>query len=184
MDKVKEHWKQLVEYPDYVVSDRGRIRSLQTGVILKTFQRNTGYLTVSLRNDEQSKTCYVHRLVATMFIPNDNTLEHDQVNHIDGNKKNNSVSNLEWVSSRENKQHAIKTGLIKKYGRQKSVAKMDMDGNILEVFPSARAAAASSGLSQGNISNVCRGYGNSRRDGSQCHHFTAGGFRWMYVNTR
>ena len=76
--------------------------------ILKTTIRN-GYKSVCLSIDNIKQTHYVHRLVAETYIPNPNNLP--CVNHIDGNKLNNDVSNLEWVSHKENSQHASKMGL-------------------------------------------------------------------------
>jgi len=69
-----------------------------------------GYLKIGLNVDLKRKCFFVHRLVAEAFIPNpDNKPE---INHKDGNKKNNNVSNLEWVTHSENLQHAVTTGLI------------------------------------------------------------------------
>jgi len=181
MAKFNEKWKQVQEYPDYVVSDRGRVRSLHTGEILKAYKNNSGYLTVTLYNESVGTQCYIHRLVAKEFVANKDVTLCDQVNHIDGNKKNNDCKNLEWVTAKENKQHAIRHGLIKKFGPQKSVAQMDLNGNIIAVFKSAAEASRVVGISQGNISNVCRGYGNKNKDGSYARHFTAGGYKWAYV---
>lgn len=181
MSKYSEKWKQIKEYPDYVVSNQGRIRSLHTGGILKAHDNDFGYLTVTLYNENMSAQCYVHRLVAKEFVPNKDISLFNQVNHIDGNKKNNDCSNLEWVTAQENKQHAVCNGLIKKFGLQKSVAQMDLTGNVIAIFKSATEAARVVGVSQGNISNVCRGYGNKRKDGSYVKHFTAGGYKWKYV---
>ena len=69
-----------------------------------------GYLSVSLFNGRE-KRFYIHRLVAEMFIQNNK--KYEEVNHIDGNKKNNKVENLEWCTSKENKQHAHRLGLYK-----------------------------------------------------------------------
>lgn len=69
-----------------------------------------GYLQVSLNSNGKRKNFYVHRLVAISFIPNPNKLP--EVNHIDGNKSNNSVNNLEWVTSNDNKRLAAETGLV------------------------------------------------------------------------
>ena len=181
MAKHSEKWKQIEEYPDYVVSSQGRIRSLHTGGILKGHDNSFGYLNVTLYNENLSAQCYIHRLVAKAFVPNKDVNLFTQVNHIDGNKKNNDFSNLEWVTAKENKQHALKNGLIKKFGLQKSVAQMDLQGNVIAVFNSASEASRAVGISQGNISNVCRGYGNKRKDGSYMKHFTAGGYKWKYI---
>lgn len=98
----------------YEVSNIGNVRSLnyrRTGEIkiLRLYKNNNGYLKAVLCKDGKQCTKKVHRLVANAFIPN---LENKpQVNHIDGNKQNNAVSNLEWCTILENIQHSWKTGL-------------------------------------------------------------------------
>ena len=100
----------------YEVSNIGNVRSLnyrRTGEIkiLRLYKNNNGYLKAVLCKDGKRCTKKVHRLVAVAFIPN---LENKpQVNHIDGNKQNNAVSNLEWCTGKENKQHAWKIGLCR-----------------------------------------------------------------------
>lgn len=104
-----EEWKDIAEYESYYqVSDIGRVKRKDTGKILKNNIRN-GYEYVTLCVNGQRKKFYVHRLVAIAFIPNPNLYE--QVNHKDGNKSNNKVSNLEWCTQKENLLHAFRTGL-------------------------------------------------------------------------
>lgn len=106
----------------YEVSNRGEIRSLERDLTLKCGKvrhyksvnlsggvDGKGYLTVNLTNGKTKKTFRFHRIVAEAFIPNPNGLP--QVNHKDGNKLNNNVSNLEWCTDFENKQHARVHGL-------------------------------------------------------------------------
>ncbi len=91
----------------YLVSSLGTVSNRQKD--LKTFINNAGYKVLKLTLDGNASHALVHRLVAKAFIPNpDNKRE---VNHIDGNKLNNDVCNLEWVTSSENKRHAFDTGL-------------------------------------------------------------------------
>ena len=80
-------------------------------VILKPGVSNTGYEIVVLRKNNKSKSCSVHRLVAIAFIENESRKR--CVNHVDGNKRNNSVGNLEWSTHSENNQHAYDKGLKK-----------------------------------------------------------------------
>ena len=99
-----EEWKPISNYPDYFVSNLGRVRNARTGRILKfrIAGGTTGgaYFQVTLSQDGKRKSFYAHRLVANAFIPKtNNTLE---VNHIDGNHFNNNVDNLEWVTHTEN----------------------------------------------------------------------------------
>jgi len=93
------------------VSNKGRVRSLLRGepMVLKTQADKKGYQRLRVTIRREKMTFKVHREVAKAFIPNPNLLP--QVNHKDGNKENNSVENLEWVTNRENAHHAIENGL-------------------------------------------------------------------------
>lgn len=97
-----ERWKPIQGYENYAVSSWGRVRNGE--VILKPEEHAKGYLRVDLYDENGRKHFKVHRLVAEAFIPNPD--EKPCVNHIDGNNQNNSVSNLEWVTDRENKAKA------------------------------------------------------------------------------
>lgn len=98
-------WKTIEEL--YEVSDEGQIR--RNGNILKTRIDRYGYEIVTLWCNGKCLTRKIHRLVAIAFIPNPDELP--TVNHIDGNKLNNRVTNLEWLSVAENHRHAFATGL-------------------------------------------------------------------------
>lgn len=108
-----EIWKPISSYQDYLISSYGRVLSLKGELprILKPGNDGRGYLMVRLYKDSKDKHQNVARLVATAFIPNPETKP--QINHVDGNKNNNQVINLEWVTGSENQKHAIKTGLNK-----------------------------------------------------------------------
>lgn len=117
-----ERWKNIKGYPGYKVSSYGRVASFRKGRngIKKDVDKNhpyymvpkrhrLGYLYVYLMLDGESHKCYIHRLVANAFI--DNPQNKSEVNHKDGDKMNNHVENLEWVTRRENMQHAYNEGL-------------------------------------------------------------------------
>ena len=104
----KEEWRPVEEYPGYYVSDKGRVIG-KKGTILKQVSKDNDYLIVGVCRDKKCKSAYVHRLVAQAFIPNPE--EKPFVNHIDGDKTNNSVNNLEWVTAWENSDHAYRNGL-------------------------------------------------------------------------
>ncbi len=90
---------------DYDITKNGEIINKHTGKCLKGQKNGKGYLRVGIGK----KLMFVHRLVATKYVPNPNNLP--QVNHKDGNKLNNSADNLEWVSNQDNRNHALENGL-------------------------------------------------------------------------
>ena len=106
---MKEIWKDYVY--NYQISNLGRIRNKLTNKILKQNIVGNGYLAVvvSMGKKGYYKSIKIHRAVASLFIPNPNNLP--QVNHIDGNKLNNCVDNLEWCDNRYNTIHALNLGL-------------------------------------------------------------------------
>ena len=97
-----ENWKTIENVINYEVSDLGQIRNTKTNYILKGRLSKSGYLQVSLKIDDTNKFSnrYIHRLVAIYWI--DNNENKREVNHKDGNKLNNCLDNLEWVTSSEN----------------------------------------------------------------------------------
>lgn len=107
-----ENWKPILSTNGCIeVSDKGRVRSLLRGKpnILKTQTDKKGYHRVRVTIDRQKMSLKLHREIAKAFIPNPENLP--QVNHKDGNKDNNAVENLEWVTNQENAHHAIRNGL-------------------------------------------------------------------------
>ena len=122
----QEIWKKIEGLDSYMASNHGRIKSLPRSVrsfvgnggykitnerILNDYDNSRGYRYITISINGRRKNHYIHRLVANTFISNPKGF--DQVNHIDGNKSNNSVSNLEWVTERQNRDHAVKTDLMK-----------------------------------------------------------------------
>ncbi len=98
----------------YSVSSDGHIKNVKRNLVLREYVGKDGYLRTQLHG----KTFVVHRIVAKMFIPNPQGLP--EVNHKDGNKQNNSVENLEWVTRSDNLRHAYKTGLKNAKGTKNS----------------------------------------------------------------
>lgn len=101
-----EIWKEIKGAKEYFISNLGRVKGMR-GKIMRLAKNRKGYLVCRIPNRKYSQS--VHRVVATHFIPN--PLNLPQVNHIDGRKLNNHHSNLEYVTCKENINHAIKTGL-------------------------------------------------------------------------
>lgn len=107
-----EIWKPIPDTNGYIeISNQGNVRSLLKGRShsLKTQRDKKGYMRFTVTVDRKKTTYKVHREVAKAFISNPDNLP--QINHKDGNKSNNSVSNLEWCTNRENALHAMKNGL-------------------------------------------------------------------------
>lgn len=92
-----EIWKRIEEYPNYSVSTEGEVRQDKKGKLLAKEKTVHGYYRVTLCKDGKTKHCAIHRLVASAFLPNPDGLT--QVNHIDEDKSNNSIGNLEWCDA-------------------------------------------------------------------------------------
>jgi hypothetical protein len=173
-----ETWKDVVGFEGfYQVSDKGRVKRLPTETlrkdgkryhrplrILKPFKNPKGYLLVDLGK----KMFQVHRLVAIHFIENPKTLP--QVNHKDGIKSNNEVSNLEWCTNLENMQHANQTGLRTYDWLKKKIAQIDIKtGETIKVWDSTREAKRAGFNSVEKVAS-------DKYPNKSC-----GGFHWKYV---
>jgi hypothetical protein len=166
----KERWSLLPG--GYMVSDKGRVYSLPRrvnigygstrligGYFLKMSKRNE-YCRVNIR--AMKGAVLVHRLVANAFLPNPEGKE--TVNHKDGNKSNNDVSNLEWATNSENVSHAWESGLC---SNDKAIYCVSTG----KLYPSLESACAEYGLTKGNLSTHLRG-----------GQHTWGGHVWRYAN--
>lgn len=104
--------KPIINFEDYLIDEYGNVYSNKYNKlkVIKQQYHKKGYKVVTLVQNGTKKTLKVHRLVALTFIKN--PLNKTQVNHIDGNKENNNVLNLEWATQSENQIHAHKTGLM------------------------------------------------------------------------
>ncbi len=149
----------------YQISSNGRVKN-RNGRVLKISKQN-GYICVTLSYDYKIKRFLVHRLVALAFIPNSDSKPF--INHKNRNKTDNRVENLEWVTSKENAQHAIETGM--KNGRIKAVEQVDKCGNVIQEFESASEASRKTGIYRKSICDACIGRTRSRK---------AGGYFWRF----
>ena len=173
-----EVWKDIKGFEGlYQVSNTGRIRALDRkigyrkgrlrnwkGTEKHPTENAKGYLKVSLFKDGKSVTREVQRFVAEAFISNPECKE--QVNHIDGNKHNNNVSNLEWTTPRENTIHSftvLKRGI-------KKVSQYDLQGNYIRTFDSIKEAAEKTHSPRTAICLVLKGKRHK-----------AGGYMWRYA---
>jgi len=167
-------WKEIEGYEGlYKVSDTGRVKRMEREVVrkdgavmhykereLKPWSTRKGYQRVELSDaDKNRKKFLVHRLVAEQFIPNPDNLE--QVNHIDGDKSNNNVENLEWVSNYENYKDALESGYRPEFTLPKKVGQYDLDGNLIEKYESLSQCAKVFGCRASRIAEVCRGDRNT-----------------------
>jgi len=160
----EEIWKDITGYDNYKISSMGNIRNILTNKLLKPFV-SCGYYNVNLYKNKVSKGKTIHRLVATSFI---NNIENKPVvNHKDGNKLNNDVSNLEWVTASENVKHSYDTKLKKSFTLE--VEQYSMDGTFIKSFSSITEASKNTGCDEKGISSNCKG---NRR--------YTGGFIWKY----
>lgn len=109
------------------------------GKLLKPKKHKDGYLFVTLTKEKSKKNFYVHRLVAEAFIPNPENKP--QVNHINGNKTDNTISNLEWVTNAENSRHAYNNGLYFRIDKLRPTSQAVMDISTTTCYPTIKDAA-------------------------------------------
>jgi len=157
---LKEIWKDIAGYEGlYQVSNLGRIKSLNnTDKILNSNIKQSGYIGCALSKNGIVKHYRVHRLVAEAFIPN--TKNKPQVNHINGDKTDNNVNNLEWCTARENINHSFRAGLSK--GRRdaqnvlsKKIRQYSLDGVFIKEWESAMQIQRELGFNNSAISACC-----------------------------
>lgn len=107
-----ENWVTAPGFEAYEVSTAGRIKN-HKGLLEPAINKD-GYRQCCLRSNGQKKNVVLHRLIATTFIPNPQNLP--VINHLDGNKLNNAITNLEWCTVKRNTNHAIEIGLFSREG--------------------------------------------------------------------
>ena len=152
---MNEIWKPIQGYEGlYEISNTGKVKSLIKGRLLKPANHVKGYLFTTLTKDGKHSRFYIHRLVASAFLGSES--RDKEVNHIDGNKKNNCVENLEWCTGIENKEHAYINGL-RKSRAQVPVEMFSVNGEFICKFPSVATASRMTGIHGGRISSCCNG---------------------------
>lgn len=108
---MKEEWRKIKDFPNYSVSNTGKVRNDKRNKVKVPVKTNTGYAKTDLYKDGKRTCRRTHRLVGEAFIPNPENKP--EINHKDGNKLNNNADNLEWVTRSENEKHAFDTGLAR-----------------------------------------------------------------------
>ena len=168
-----ELWKDIPGYEGkYQISDCGNVKSLsrehpcrkcnEERIMKPTIQRN-GYLRVMLWKNGARTWYSVHRMVAEAFIPNPENKE--QVNHKDGNKRNNNTTNLEWLTPQENVRHSF--DVLGRKARTRKVRCVETG----EVFDSLKEVTEKMGIDYRHIPCCC----NGRRE-------KTGGYHWRYAD--
>ena len=188
---MEEIWKNIKGYPNYQVSNMGRVKRLSTGYyrrtekILKPQSQNNGYLHIKLSQKDKTKCILVHRLVAQVFIPNPNNLP--QVNHINEDKTDNRVENLEWCDIKYNINYGngiskrVKTnkenGTYKKIGEinyknfSKSILQFSKDNSFIRRWDCIMDVQRELGYDN---KQICSCLKNRQK--------TAKGFKWVYAD--
>lgn len=176
-----EEWKDIVGYEGlYQISTLGNVRSYDRivncrnghtrtikGKVLATTRSGGGYLKVMLTKDSVAKNHRIHRLVAMAFIPNPDNLP--DVNHIDEDKTNNKVSNLEWCSRSYNNHYSLITERLNE-AKKISVKQLSLDGEVVNIWNGVRDAARALGMkTHRHISDCCKGKAKT------CY-----GYKWEY----
>ena len=156
------------DFPNYSISNLGNVMNNKSNKMMK-LNVKSGYYHVGLINNKNRSIFKVHRLVALAFI--ENIENKPEVNHKDGNKLNNSVKNLEFVTNKENQIHKFQSGLGNNYTRK--IGQYDLQENIVKEFPSIISAAKELKTSTSNIKGVLY---KKRK--------TAVGFIWKYLEEK
>lgn len=183
----QEIWADVSGYNGkYKVSNFGNVKSFSRwgkgrNLSQHLTSKNRYYFVALVKDSRKSTRCvYVHRLVADAFV--DNPYNLSEVNHKDGNTKNNRFDNLEWCTHKQNMEHASISGALSrgqdKYkgklnANSKPVLQIDMDGNIVHEWESVNEIGRKTGYDLKSIFNCC---------GHKPYYHTAYGYKWEYKN--
>jgi hypothetical protein len=174
-DLENEQWIKILNFPNYLVSNLGRVKSIKYhNHILRQYVNSKGYLKVRPYLECKKRSYFVHRLVGENFLVKDRPF----INHKNGVKTDNRADNLEWVDHSENLLHAFRILKVKRpsrkgisYGRGKPVLQLDIDGRLISEFSSAYAAEQMLKFHGGQITDCC----NGKRE-------TYKGYKWEFKN--
>lgn len=170
-----EIWNNIENLEGYQISNLGRVKSLPKTInkgkivqhrcekILTPHFNSDGYLCININYKGINKKYFIHRLIAKAFIPNPNN--YPCINHIDENKLNNSISNLEWCTYKYNINFG--TAMQRRVEKQsKSVIQYDLQGNKIAEYNSIKEASIATGINKNSIGYCCKQ--------------EAGGYKWKY----
>ena len=177
---IKEIWSGIKGFESsYKISNYGRVRSLDKivisknnssrvirGRVMKAFLEKAGYYRLRLFSNGKTRKDTIHKFVGEKFVSNPHNKP--QINHKNGIKTDNRAVNLEWVTAKENMQHAFDIGLSSKKNQETPVA-IIKNGIVIKKFKSQAVASRQTGATQQGISKCCN---NNQK--------TAGGFRWGF----
>lgn len=185
-----EDWKIIEEYPNYMVSSEGKVKSIKRndsrgchrkGKILSPRYNTRGYISVVLYKNGEPQTFRVNRLVAQVFIPNPDNKPY--VDHINGDRADNRVCNLRWVTHKENMNNPLtrlklKNGIGQKIATEcsrlktsKPVLQFSKNGDFIRKWDSASVAERDGNFNDTSIGNCCKGKFK-----------TSGGYIWRYAD--
>jgi len=186
---MEEIWKDVPQYEGmYQVSTKGRVRSLdrtyptkkskafhKKGKVMSPNINNSGYYYLCLCNGKKHWYAKLHRIVAATFIPNPDNLP--EVNHINGNKLDNSVENLEWCNHSDNHKHSYRIGLSKieiaQRAKRKKVVQIDpITGVVIKEWSSVIEAERFFNKTNPRPTNICRCVNGYNK--------IAYGYKWRY----
>lgn len=175
-NNMEEIWKDIKDYPNYMVSSMGRVKSLgndktRKEKILKPVKNNYGYLNVVLHNNGKRKMITIHRLVAEAFI--ENLDGKPIIDHINTIRDDNRVENLRYCTYKENSNNLeTKNNLRKALKGINSISILQLNketGEVIREWSSAIDAQKEYGIANGNIGKCCKGKLKS-----------TGGYKWRY----
>ena len=157
---------KLILNGDYAVTIDGDVISIKSNKSLRSHDNGHGYKTVCLCIDGKPKHYYVHRLVASAFVENPN--DYPEVNHIDEDRGNNRAENLEWCTSKYNKNYGRRA---ERFGRRRGRPVVCLETG--QVFYSSGDAGRNMGIRREDIHACCTGYRNTH---------SAGGYHWAFAD--